>query len=115
MFVVIFIVAGFLIGAGLVLVFSRSARQKVVGICEVALGQSAKKRENKEKILALLREKSASAQGSGETKSELSNSDIREALGVSPRTAVDYMDELEKEGKVEQVGNVGQSVAYRLK
>jgi len=78
---VIYTIIGLVIGASLVLAFSRSARQKTVGICEVVLGQSAKKRENKEKILALLGE-----------KRELGNSDIREALGVSPRTIVDYMD-----------------------
>ena len=77
---VIYTIIGLVIGASLVLAFSRSARQKTVGICEVVLGQSAKKRENKEKILALLGE-----------KRELGNSDIREALGVSPRTIVDYM------------------------
>ena len=99
-----FIIAGFLIGIGLVLIFSRSARQKVVGICKVALGQTARKQENKEKVLELLQE-----------RGELSNSDIREVLGVSPRTAVDYMDELEEEGKVEQVGDIGQGVVYRLK
>ncbi|MBI2674659.1 MAG: winged helix-turn-helix transcriptional regulator [Candidatus Yanofskybacteria bacterium] len=109
---VIYIVIGFIVGVGLVLIFSRSARQKILrpaqdklaGICEVVLGQSAKKEENKEKIPALLRE-----------KDELSNSDIREALGVSPKTVVNYLDELEREGKVEQVGDIGQGVRYRLK
>ena len=86
---VIYTIIGLVIGASLVLAFSRSARQKTVGICEVVLGQSAKKRENKEKILALLGERARSnLSGQG----ELGNSDIREALGVSPRTIVDYMD-----------------------
>lgn len=57
------------------------------------------KRENKEKILALLAE-----------KSELSNVDIRESLGISGRSAIRYMDELEREGKVERVGNTGRGV-----
>ena len=101
---IIYIIVGFMVGVGLVLIFSRSARHQLVGICAAALGQSVKKRENKEKILALLTE-----------KGELSNSDIREALGVSPKTVVNYLDELEREGKVEQIGGVGQGVYYRLK
>ena len=101
---VIYTIIGFLVGVGLVLVFSRSAKEKVVGICKVAFGRSDKKRENKNKILELLKE-----------KSEMSNSEIREALGVSPKTAVNYMDELEREEKIEQVGAIGQNVHYRLK
>lgn len=92
----------------------RTGKEKIVGICGAALGLDAKKRENKEKILTLLRKGSASAQGSGETR-KLSNSQIREALGVSDRSVIRYMDELEREGKVEQVGNTGRGVLYRLR
>lgn len=90
--------------AVIALLLSRKTRENIVGICAAALGQDARKRENKEKILALLGE-----------RGELSNSDIREALGVSDRSVIRYMDELEREGKVEQVGNTGRSVTYRLK
>lgn len=79
-------------------------RQKAVGICASVVGRDAKKEERKGKILELLSQ-----------KSEISNSDIREALGVSDRTAARYMDELEKEGKVEQVGKIGHAVTYRLR
>ena len=82
----------------------KSGAQKVTGICAVVLGQTAQKQENKEKILTLLAK-----------NDKLSNSDICQALGVSSRTAVRYLDELEKEGKVEQVGVVGHAVTYRLK
>lgn len=88
----------------IVILLSRKNREKVVGICAAAIGQDAKKRENKEKILALLAE-----------RRELSNSDIREALGISERSVVRYLDELEKEGKVEQVGSTGRGVQYRLR
>lgn len=50
-----------------------------------------------------------------EERRELSNTEIRKALGVSSRTAVRYLDELEKEGRVEQVGKAGHAVTYRLK
>lgn len=82
----------------------RPAQDKIVGICSSALDQTVRKNANKEKVLALLVE-----------KGQLSNADIREALGVSERTAVRYMDALEREGKVEQVGNTGRGVLYRPK
>ena len=76
----------------------------VVRVYENATGQTARKRENKEKVLALLGE-----------RGEISNEDIREALGVSAATVVRYMDELEQEGKIGQVGSTGHAVKYRLK
>jgi predicted HTH transcriptional regulator len=82
----------------------RKTREPIMGICATAIGLDAKKKERKEKILGLL--------GEG---GELSNSDIREALRVSAATARRYMDELEREGKAEQVGKVGHAVTYRLK
>lgn len=100
----IYLISGFLIGIGLVLVFSRKAREAAGGICAAVIGQSAKKQENKEKIISLLRE-----------RGELGNSDIREALGVSPRTVVSYMDELEREGKVDQTDKTGKYSRYRIK
>lgn len=87
-----------------VLLLWQKTRDRAIGICAAAIGLDAKKRERKEKVLALL----------GEHK-ELSNSDIREALGVSERSVVRYLDELEREGKVKQVGSTGRSVTYRLK
>lgn len=87
-----------------VILLSRKGRDKVVGICAAALGQDAKKRENKENILALLAE-----------RKELSNSDVRETFGISDRSVIRYMDELEREGKVEQAGSTGRGVTYRLK
>jgi len=89
----------------------KQARQKTkeaigrgIGICEVAFESSTKKELNKNKILEIL-----------QNNGELSNTDVRKQLNVSDRTTVRYMDELEKEGKVKQVGEVGRSVAYKLK
>jgi len=73
----------------------RRGKEKLVGICEVALESKSKKESRKQKVLAMF------------TKGELGNSEIRKALGVSSRTAVRYLDELESEGKVVQVGKVG--------
>ncbi|MBI2617850.1 winged helix-turn-helix transcriptional regulator [Candidatus Kaiserbacteria bacterium] len=47
-------------------------------------------------------------------RGELTNSDVRELLGVSDTTVVRYFDELEKEGKVVQTGKSGRGVHYEL-
>lgn len=97
----------FLIILGIVIVaflISRKTREAAAGICATALDQTVRKNGNKEKVLAFIRE-----------RGEVSNLDIRNYLGVSSRTVVNYLDELEKEGIVEQKGNIGQGVFYRLK
>jgi Fic family protein len=40
------------------------------------------------------------------------NNDIEELLGVSDATATRYLDELEKEGLIKQVGKTGNAVYY---
>ncbi len=78
--------------------------QNVVGICNIALDRTLKKRNNKQKILEFLKK-----------RGEANNSDIREILGISRRSVARYMEELEKEGDVEQVGDIGRGVVYRIK
>ena len=68
----------------------------------VARQRHAKNR-NLNKIVELLKE-----------KGELANADIRDELGVSARTIVNYMDELESEGVVEQIGDTGRDAKYKL-
>lgn len=50
-----------------------------------------------------------------EEKELISNDDVEMALGVSDATATRYLDELEKRGKIEQLGRVGRGVKYRVK
>lgn len=59
------------------------------------------KAANKNKIIGLLA-----------TRERITNSDVREALGVSDATVTRYLDELEKEGAVRQVGDAGKYVYY---
>ena len=66
--------------------------------------QSKNKTENKEKILEFLRE-----------NEKVVNNDIEKLLGVSDSTATRYLDELEKENKIEQIGTTGNAVYYVLK
>lgn len=43
------------------------------------------------------------------------NNDIEKILGVSDATATRYMNELEKEQRVRQIGKTGNAVYYVLK
>ncbi len=81
-----------------------SAKEEFVGICKSAAETASQKEARKQRALAIF-----------EQKKELSNSEVRKVLGVSSRTAVRYLDELENEGKIEQVGKIGHAVTYRLK
>lgn len=63
--------------------------------------QVREKQANKKKILELL-----------ETQTPLTNSRIEQLLGISDATATRYLDELEKEGRVRQVGKTGRNVYY---
>lgn len=100
-YILIFII---IVLAGL-LVF-RKTREPIIGICEVAMESDAKKKERLREILELLQ---------GSETGEISNAEIRQELGMSERSVVRYMDELEREGKVEQIGATGRSVIYRAK
>jgi|SRR3989344_727438 len=81
-----------------------SANEEFIGICASAIETASNKEARKQKIIAMFTD-----------KLEISNSEIRKGLLVSSRSVVRYMDELEREGKVEQIGKVGHTVTYRLK
>jgi len=101
------LILGLIIGAvftAFMFSISDRTREKVVGVCKYVLGQSGQKERNKQQIVEFL-----AAEG-GEAR----NSDISEHLDVSGRTVVRYMDELEADGEVTQVGETGRAVAYRL-
>ena len=62
-----------------------------------------KEREaNKEKILKLLEE-----------RGEVANNDVEVLLSVSDATATRYLDELEKDGNIKQIGKTGHYTHYQ--
>ena len=67
-------------------------------------GQSQRKEANKEKITATLL-----------NKPSVTNNDVEELLGVSDATATRYLNELEQEGRIQQIGKTGRGVEYILK
>lgn len=75
------------------------ARKKTSLISE----QSQQKQENKEKILEFF-----------ENNEKITNNDVEKSLGVSDATATRYLNELEMEQKIKQIGTVGHAVYYRL-
>lgn len=71
------------------------------GIYKATIKRIAGKKVNKEKILKLT-----------EDMGKVSNADIREALNIPRRTTARYLDELENEGKIHQIGKAGYNVFY---
>ena len=71
--------------------------------------QSENKERNKKAIFELLTNPSTSL---GASQPQITNNDVEAMLGISDATATRYFDELEKEGKVRQVGKTGRHVHY---
>jgi Fic family protein len=47
-------------------------------------------------------------------RGKTNNDEVQGLLHVSDASAENYLDELEKEGKIRQVGETGRSVEYEL-
>jgi len=63
--------------------------------------------EEKEKNLAKIREYL-------KVKEKVTNEEIQKLLGISDATVARYFNDLEKEGIIKQVGEVGKSVYYEI-
>jgi len=63
--------------------------------------QSLTKNKRKRQILTLFID-----------QEEITNNDVESLLKVSDATATRYLDELEKEGRIQQIGTKGRSVYY---
>jgi len=61
------------------------------------------KNERKEMVLGLIKE-----------NGRVSNDEVEKLLNVADSTVTNYLDELEKEGRIRQVGRTGQGVYYEL-
>lgn len=82
----------------------------IVGIVGIILGtylgrrkveNVREKEKNKQKILKFF-----------ESRERVANNDVEKLLGVSDATATRYLDELEKQGEIRQVGKEGRFVYY---
>ncbi|MFA5745179.1 MAG: DUF977 family protein [Candidatus Paceibacterota bacterium] len=66
--------------------------------------QMEQKTDNKQKILEFV-----------QANGKIQNNDVEKLVEVSNATAERYLDELEKEGKLTQHGEIGQGVFYTAK
>ena len=97
--IILVFIFGLIVGGavgGLIVEFK--GKEKKVGLIE---NQAREKKRGKEAILEILK-----------TQSPLTNNQIEQLLGVSDATATRYLEELEKEGRVRQVGQTGSGVYY---
>ena len=97
--IIIFIV-GVLVGGSLAWVVKR----RKSGFAGFNLKRRQAKNQAKGEILKLLKDKTS-----------ISNNDVERLLSVSDATATNYLQELENEGKIVQIGKTGRAVFYRLK
>jgi len=97
------LIMGVIIGGVAVYFLMRSGKTVAGDIQSESLieKQAREKIANKEAVLDLL-----------ETQGKLTNNHIEMMLGISDATAERYLQELEKEGKVKQIGNTGSGVYY---
>lgn len=88
-----------------IFVFSKKSRQKVDSrVDKINKARTRKKEENKDKILTVL-----------QRKNKITNDEVQSLLGVSDATATRYLGELEKNGKIKQIGGSEKYTYYRLK
>jgi len=73
------------------------------GIGKIARARTNQKEEYKQKMLAYLAQ-----------HKKARNNDFEKILGIADSTVTKYLQELENEGKVEQVGGTGAHVYYQL-
>lgn len=96
---------GTLIGGFVVYFLLRKQRHGALpGIASHVEKQKTEKQTRKERILLMIRERGS-----------VTNNDIEKALGVSDASATNYLQELEREGKIERIGERGRFVSYKLK
>lgn len=73
-------------------------------------GSASERRQKREKNLAILRERLSSG-----NEQRITNDEVEKLLGVSDATATRYLEELERESVIAQVGKEGRHVYYKIK
>lgn len=99
----IYITISFAVGVVVGMLLRRSAAD----IADQKLGINQKQEEQKEKNLQQILDYMLQNR-------EIDNQRVQMLLHVSDSTAERYLDELEKSGKLVQIGKTGQSVTYRI-
>lgn len=93
---------GFVLGAAVVyFMINKRANDDIASYVQ---NQQSEKQKRKDRILVMIRE-----------KGNVSNNDVETAFSVSDASATNYLQELEREGQIEQVGGRGRFVSYQIK
>ena len=123
---VIIFVVGVVVGGGVVWVLVGRKARKLQEEMRTQLERTEKEREEEERCAAQSKGLEEYNQKLAERKEklksrilqlfdhakEITNSDVGEALNIPSRSAVRYLEELEQEGKIRQVGDIGRGVRY---
>jgi len=97
---IIFLIIGL---AGILVGYYLAVRKKTRSVNEHIAQLQKEKEENKHKILEY-------AKG----KDKIANDEIEQLLSVSDATTERYLNELEKEGHLVQIGRTGRNTYYKL-
>ena len=81
-----------------------SPEKESAGINKINESRQNAKAEAKDKMLKLFND-----------KTEITNDDVQKLLSVSDATATNYLNELEQEGHITQIGQEGRGVKYTRK
>ncbi|GBE17184.1 hypothetical protein BMS3Abin15_01021 [bacterium BMS3Abin15] len=122
-------IIGFIIGRGTAKTFSKKSGDEMDDMREEAHEALAERTDKrKEKILELIATRQAQAKKVAQQEKlagcnierpsaqaeQVTRNDIEKLLDVSSATANRYLNELEDEGKIKQVGDFGKDVYYTL-
>jgi len=99
--IILVLIVGVILGS---IFGNRKKNFKLLGCKWKIPKQTREKEQNKEKILEFLK-----------NNEKIVNDEVERLVKVSNATAERYLDELEKEGKIKQIGITGHAVYYQLK
>jgi len=98
------IIITFILGIISGFAIAKLTTEKQTAIGKSTQAQITAKQESKDRIITYLKE-----------NREAANNDIEKLLKVSDSSATRYLEELEEEGKIEQIGEKGRFVKYQLR
>jgi len=98
--IILVLIVGVILGS---ILGNRKKNFKLLGGKWKIAKQTREKEQHKEKILEYLK-----------TNEKIVNDEVERLVKVSNATAERYLDELEKAGKIKQIGKTGQAVYYQL-
>ena len=94
--IILVLLAGVVVGFVLTLIISKRKSAK-----KILREQEKRKKENLDRVMEYLKE-----------NPRITNDEVEKMLGVSHATSFRYLDQLEEEGAIRQMGKTGSGVYY---